>query len=72
MKGQWRQELVRRKSVPAASQRAGAADQRNNSLSSAPRAWKETHRYQTVMSYLSVRSCIKKKSHWNDNPHICF
>lgn len=61
MKGQRRQELVRRKTVPAASQRAGVADQKNNSLSSAPRAWNETHRYQTMMSYSSIRSRKKKK-----------
>lgn len=61
MKGQRRQELVRRKTVPAASQRAGVADQKNNSLSSAPYAWNETHRYQTMMSYSSIRSRKKKK-----------
>lgn len=62
MKGQRRQELVRRKSVPAAGRRAGVADQKNNSLPSAPRAWNETRRYQTMMSYFSVRPCMGKMS----------
>lgn len=72
MKGQRRQELVRRKTVPAASQRAGVADQKNNSLSSAPCAWNETHRYQTMMSYSSIRSRKKIKSPRKDRPHIYF
>lgn len=60
MKGQRRQELVRRKTVPAASQRARVADQRNNSLSAAACAWNETHRYHTMMSYSPDRSWKKK------------
>lgn len=71
MKGQRRQELVRRKTVPAASQRAGVAQQKNNSLSSAPRACNETHRYHTMMSHFSLRSSMEKCL-CNDNPLILY